>query len=217
MAEVVSLHAHRMTRAAREGFREWKRLFRTMTDFDETTRWSDLPDRVILFLGENRSGSTFSFYDLLMRARGLGNGHDFTELPPKDLSELLNAYFLVLDRARFECMRRLGWVLEVPAGETPIIEQVMDPESVGYRAMLDTPAPTPDHPAYEEDAKGRGADRAALVRRHIPDALNRFRERVIEDAAGLPAPAPSGEDVPGPSESAAEPLRVLLPETPFQP
>lgn len=216
MAEIVSLQSHKLTRAAREGFREWNRLFRSMTEFDETTRWSDLPDRVILFLCENRSESTFSFYDLLMRARGLGSGHEFTDLPSAELSTLLNAYFLVLDRARFECMRRLGWVAEVPGGGVPIIEQVLDPESGDYRAMLETPAPTPEHPAYEEDARGRGVDRSALVRRHIPDALKGFKERVLEGAAGVSPSSPSSSEGPGESELVAKRLWGLPAGTPVQ-
>ena len=60
MGTVVALASQRHKKAAERGFREWRRLFRSVTDFDENTRWADLPDEVLLF-----------FYNLLPMA-GLG-------------------------------------------------------------------------------------------------------------------------------------------------
>jgi hypothetical protein len=184
MGEVVSFSSHRNKQAAERGFREWRRLFKSITDFNENTKWDDLPDEVVLFFCEEKRDSRLGFYDLIMGSHRLGNGCDFEMQPYDRLAMLMNAYFLILDQARFECMRRLGWLETVPRAEKPIIEVVMDPATYECAALLETPAPTPDHPAYEEDAQSRGIDRAALVRKHTPAAIELFKQKVTGENAG---------------------------------
>jgi len=178
MAEIISLESHKNRKAAARGFREWRRIFRSITEFDEHTRWADLPDEVVLFFCEEGPESKHAFYDLLMSAHHLGNGHDFETQAYERLSTLMNAYFFITDQARFECMRRLGWLERVPRADKPIIEVVMDSGTYDYMALLETPEPTPVHPAYEEDRQSRGIDRSALVRKHTPEAVRQFKERV---------------------------------------
>ena len=186
MADVVSLASHKHRKAAERGFTEWRRIFRSITDFDEHTKWSDLPDEIILFSCEEGPDSKHAFYDLLMRSHRLGNGHDLENQAFERLSVLLNAYFFITDQARFECMRRLGWLATVPRADRPIIEVVMDSGSFDYAALLEAPAPTPAHPAYAEDCQSRGIDRLALVRKYTPEGIRQFKERVQEEASAIP-------------------------------
>jgi hypothetical protein len=37
---------------------------------------------------------------------------------------------------------------------------------------------TQEHPAYEENVRARGIDQAALVRKHTPEAIELFREKM---------------------------------------
>jgi hypothetical protein len=178
MAEIICLESRKHRKAAARGFREWRRIFQSMTDFDEHTRWADLPDEIILFFCEEGPESKHAFYDLLMSAHHGGNGHDFETQAYDRLSILMNAYFFITDQARFECMRRLGWLESIPRGDKPVIEVVMDSGTYDYAALLETPEPTSAHPAYEENRQSRGIDRAALVRQHIPEAIRKFEERV---------------------------------------
>ena len=178
MADIICMESHKNKKAADRGFKEWRRLFRSITDFDENTRWADLPDEIVLFFCEEGPESRHAFYDLLMRSHHLGTGHDFEAQAYDRLSILMNAYFFITDQARFECMRRLGWLERVPRAEKPIIEVVMDSGTYDYAALLEAPEPTPAHPAYEEDCQSRGIDRAALVRKHTPEAIRQFKERV---------------------------------------
>mgnify|MGYP000561555215 CR=1 FL=1 len=178
MGGVVSLQSHRSKRAAERGFREWRRLFQSVTAFDESTRWADLPDEVVLFFCEESPESRDGFYDLLMSVHHGASGREFESQPFDRLAMLLNAYFFITDQARFECMRRLGWIESIPRGDQPIIEVVMDTKTYDYTGLMETPAPTPRHPAYEEDTQSRGMDRAALVRKYTPDALESFRRKV---------------------------------------
>ncbi len=182
MAEVISLKSRKNKKAAGEGFREWRRIFQSITGFNEDAKWSDLPDEVILFFCEEGPASKHAFYDLLMRSNGLGTGHDFESQGYERLSTLLNAYFFMTDQARFEGMRRLGWVKSIPRADKSIIEVVMESASYDYPALLEAPEPTPAHPAYEEDRRSRGVDRAALVRKHIQEAIRQLTERVQKQA-----------------------------------
>jgi hypothetical protein len=185
MTEIISLESHKNRKAAVRGFREWRRIFRSVTDFDEHTRWQDLPDEIIFFFCEEGPESKHAFYDLLMRAHRLGSGHDFETQAFDRLSILLNAYFFITDQARFECMRRLGWLETIPRGDKPIIEVVMESRTYDHAALLEAPEPAPPHPAYEEDLQSRGIDRSSLVRKHTREAIRQFKERLQEESSAI--------------------------------
>lgn len=176
--KVVSLESYKLKRAANKGFKEWRRLFESTPYLDENTKWSDLPDRLILFLCEDSRESRLAIYDLLMGSHGLGRGYEFESLPSHQLLPLLDVHLFITDQVRFECMRRLGWIENILQEGRPIIEQVLDAASPKYSGMLETPGPTRKHPAYREDLKAKGFDRGVLIRRHIPDALRQFKRRL---------------------------------------
>ncbi|HBZ54158.1 MAG TPA: hypothetical protein DEO88_02030 [Syntrophobacteraceae bacterium] len=178
MADIVCLESHKNKKAAERGFTEWRRIFRSIADFDGHTKWSDLPDEVILFFCEEGPESKHAFYDLLMRSHRLGDGHDLENQAFERLSILLNAYFFITDQARFECMRRLGWLETIPQAGKSIIEVVMESGTYDYGTLLEAPEPTPAHPTFEEDRQSRGIDRSALVRKHTPEAIRQFNDRL---------------------------------------
>ncbi|HOV85012.1 MAG TPA: hypothetical protein PLM79_01530 [Syntrophobacteraceae bacterium] len=184
MADIISLQCHKSRKAADRGFREWRRLFRSVTDIDEHTKWADLPDEIVLFFCEEDPESKHALYDLLMGAQRLGTGHDLEAQAFDTFSTLMNAYFFITDQARFECMRRLGWIEAIPRGDRSIIDLVMDSATYEYAAQLEAPVPASTHPAYEEDRQSRGIDRPALVRKYIAQAIRLFKERVpLESSA----------------------------------
>jgi hypothetical protein len=178
MAEILNLESSRKRIAAHRGFREWSRLFRSLSEFDENTRWANLPDETLLFLCGPDAESRHTIYDLIMTTNRLGHGDDFEAQDFDRLTILLNGYFFITDQARFECMRRLGWLETIPKADRSIIELVMDSESYEYSSQLETPEPTPAHPAYEENRLSRGLDKPALVRKYAPEALRQFEEKV---------------------------------------
>jgi|GEM_PF-425277 len=175
MGKVISLLSHKYQKAAEKGFQEWRRLFEPVADFDRHTRWADLPSEVVAFLCEENPDSRYSFYDLIMRSQGLGTGYDFERQPYQRLTLLMNAYFFIMDQARFECMRRLGWLERIPREEQSILEVIMESENYDYPALLETPEPTPAHPAYAEYLESRDLERSALIRRSFPEAIRRFK------------------------------------------
>lgn len=178
MNQPVSLQDHKLKKAALRGFREWKRLLPSLSFLDETTRLRDLPDELVLFFCEDTPKSRVLIYDLLMGIYGLGSGYEFESLPPDTVSALLDPFFLITDQIRFDCLRRLGWALSSAAVEKPIVELVLEIRAGIPLGFMEIPQPTPQHPAYELLKPDSLMEREVLIRRHLPEAVNRFREKI---------------------------------------
>ncbi len=182
---VISLGVFKRRKAAQRGFREWKRLFETFHDLDEDTRWSDLPDWLLLYLCEGSPESRLTLYDLLMGASGLGSGYEFQALPPDTLMPLLDAYFVLMDQVHFECMRRLGWIKNIPWVEKPIIDQVLEAKEISP-FTLKMPEMTPQHPAHGRTRGKDDFDYGRWLRSRIPEAIDLLKRRIaaaIHDGA----------------------------------
>jgi hypothetical protein len=179
MGKVVFLESFKKQKAAQRGFREWRSRFKSLPFLDEHTRWSDLPDELILFLAEDDLEGRQIIHDLLMGALALGNGYEFESLSPEKLMPLLDIYFLLLDQIRFECMRRIGWVEEIPQGERSIIELINEYGRTINPALIDPPRLTEAHPSYPEYARLPELDQKVFVRKTIPAAISLFREKTI--------------------------------------
>jgi hypothetical protein len=178
MAKVVSLESVKKQKAARRGFREWKRHFKDLPALDEQTRWADLPDALIHFLAEDSFESRPIVHDLLMGVMGLGSGYEFESLPSERLLPLMDAYFVVIDQVRFECMRRLGWIQEILLPEQPITETIRNYDRVLPAALLQSPILTPLHPAYSDYPDKTDLEQRVLLRKYIPEAVKKFGERI---------------------------------------
>lgn len=178
MAKVVSLESMKNQKAAKRGFREWQRLFKALPILDERTCWGDLPDDLILFLAEDDEGGRQIMHDLLMGALGLGSGYEFESLPSEKIIPLLDVYFILIDQVRFECMRRLGWVYEIPMGYKPIIGLIRDFKQGSLPGLTDPPDLTPNHPKYPEFALLNEMEKRAFIRKTIPEAVRQFQTKV---------------------------------------
>ncbi|MEW6186126.1 MAG: hypothetical protein AB1585_10350 [Thermodesulfobacteriota bacterium] len=178
MSKVVSIESIKEKKAAKRGFREWQRLFKALPLLNERTRWSDLPDELILFLAEDDEGSRHLIQDLLLGVLDLGSGLEFQDLSPRDLNPLLDLYFLLIDQVRFECMRRLGWVAEVPLAQIPIIALIRKTKQGGYPPLMETPRLSLHHPGYSAYSSLTEMEKQAFIRRTIPEAVRRFQEKI---------------------------------------
>jgi hypothetical protein len=178
MAKVVSLESMKNQKAAKRGFREWQRRFKSLPILDEYTCWGDIPDDLILFLAEDDEEGRQIIHDLLMGALGLGSGYEFESLPSEKIIPLLDIYFILIDQVRFECMRRLGWVIRIPEGDKPIIGLIRNFRQGSLPALADPPRLTPNHPNYPEYALLNEMEGRAFIRRTIPEAVKQFQAKV---------------------------------------
>jgi hypothetical protein len=177
MSKVISLEAQRNQKAAKRGFREWQRRFRSLPTLDENTRWSDLPDEMILFLAEDDDDGRGIIHDLLMGTLGLGSGYEFESLPSEKLLPLLDVYFILIDQVRFECMRRLDWVQEIPLGNQPIIPLIRAFRQGSNLALVEPPKLARQHPAYPDYSRLSEIEQRVFLRKIIPEAVKQFKEK----------------------------------------
>lgn len=189
MGIVVNFSSWVHQKAAERAYRLWRSLFGETVCLHAGTSWKDLPDTVLLFFCRESARSKLALYDFLMGALGLGYGYELESQPPEDLSHLLNAYFYFSDQARFECCRRIEWTEPMASATRPLIEQVLDPSVYDYPNLMQTPVPTPHHPAHEAYQAASGLEKNVLMRRWLPEAVKRFEGLVIAaDAQGTSLP-----------------------------
>ncbi len=178
VAEVVDLDRFRRKLAADKGFRTWLKRFQDQ--FGPDTRLTDLAPETLLYLATPGEENLYVFFDLVMGAMGLGGALRFRlddlETPTK--LRIMDASFALMDRVRFEVMRRLGWVEDIPGQDSPLISLVQQAWHQGSTFTRQIPRLAPDHPDYPAYQKQGAIDQCTTIRRLIPRAVAQFREQV---------------------------------------
>lgn len=175
--KIISMESFKYKRAAEKGFREMRDLFKSFDYFDENTKWSDLPDYILLFLSEESKESELVIYELVMGASGRENlcGCTLKSLPSDILSTLMDIYFFIKDQIRFECMRRIGWVSDVPYSDKSIIEIIFDLNKRTFPGLMPPPVLTYYHPGYLENREANNLEQSGIARKYIYEAVKTFR------------------------------------------
>ena len=176
MAEIINLSHFRSKVAADQGFRSW--LARFQEQFGPDTRLQDLSPQTLLYLATPGEETLYVYFDLIMGSQGYGGSARF-RLDDVDNStklKIMDTAFALMDRVRFEVMRRLDWVEAVPELDTPIIDLVRRAWRLEDRFTRDLPRLSPGHPDYQAYATLPDVDQGVFIRRLIPKAVNRFRE-----------------------------------------
>ena len=161
MAEVIDLEGFRRKLAADQAFRTW--LARFKEQFGPETRLQDLSPQTLLYLATPGEDNLYVYFDLIMGARGLGGSVRF-RLDDLDYTvklKIMDTAFALVDRVRFEVMRRLGWVDAAPGIDTPIIELVQQAWRQGTRLRPGGTPALPGTPAIPRlpETFGHGSDR----------------------------------------------------------
>jgi hypothetical protein len=178
VAEIINLSRFRSKIAADQGFRSW--LARFQEQFGPDTRLQDLSPSTLLYLATPGEENLFVFFDLVMGAQGLGGSVRFRldDLDNDLKMQIMDTAFAMVDRVRFEVMRRLGWVTAMPEAEAPIIELVRQAWRLGAESSQEPPALSLEHPDYPAYARLTAMDRMVFLRRLIPRAVSCFRDQV---------------------------------------
>jgi hypothetical protein len=178
VAEVVNLDRFRRKLAADKGFRTWLKRFQDQ--FGPDTRFKDLAPETLLYLATPGEENLYVFFDLVMGARGLGGALRFRldDLETGTKLRVMDAAFALMDRARFELMRRLDWVEETPGEEVPLIALVQQAWEQGPDFTRQVPRLAPGHPDYQTYQKLGPTDQSTAIRRLIPRAVARFRDQI---------------------------------------
>jgi hypothetical protein len=178
VAEVVDLDRFRRKLAADKGFRTWLKRFQDQ--FGPDTRLEDLAPETLLYLATPGEENLYVFFDLVMGTMGLGGAVRFRlgDLETATKLQIMDAAFALMDRVRFEVMRRLGWVEGVSGEDAPLIALVQQAWQQGSAFAQEVPRLAPSHPDYESFQKLGPIDQGTTIRRLIPRAVAQFRSLV---------------------------------------
>lgn len=174
MAGVVDLGRARLEKKVKKAYRNWTAQFGDK--FDVKTCFGDIPDIILAVLAGETGNSSFYFYDLIMNLENLGSGFGFNELEPDKKLVVLDRHLFLLDRSRYEYMKRLGWIVSYPGEDYTIVELIINFNDLAPDIQSKPPVLSSDHPAYGEYNSMNLFEKEQVIRKLIPEAL-----RLIED------------------------------------
>lgn len=174
VTDVVNIEKARLATAVRRGFRNWKSQFNE--DFGLETHLSDISSKTLAFLAQGKGNSTFYLYDLIMNLENMGSGFQFNELDPKGKMAVVDRYLILLDRIRFEAMKRLGWLFSYPGEELTLVEMLVQFDQVAPGLQAGIPLLSADHPAYEHFSTVSAFEKEGVIRKLIPEALKEIQD-----------------------------------------
>lgn len=172
MKEVVDLKKAQLALAVKKAYRNW--VSKLGESFGSKTQLSHLSLRSLVFLAQGKERSPFYLYDLIMNLLNLGSGFEFNELHSKQKMAVVDRYLFILDRIRFEYMKRLGWLESYPGEEFTLVDFVIRFEELAPRLQTKTPTLSRNHPEYEKFSKMGAFEREELIRKQIPKALKQM-------------------------------------------
>ena len=173
MEDVVDLEKARLEKMARRGYRNW--ISQLGEEFKLETRPSHISIEALGLLARGKETSVFYLYDLIMNLQDLGSGFEFNELKPKDKMAVIDRYLFLLDRIRFEYMKRLGWLEGYPGEEFTLVELITRFEQLEKELHGKTPSLSQHHPSYSRFCMMNDLEREELIRKLIPKALNKIQ------------------------------------------
>ena len=110
-----------------------------------------------------------------MNLQHLGSGFEFNELDPKKKMAIIDQYLFVLDRIRFECMKRLGWLKTYPGEEFSLVDLIVNFNSLAPSLQAKIPELDQGHHSYEEYEAMTTNEKEAFIRKLIPKALEEIQ------------------------------------------
>jgi len=173
MSKIINLKEGHLLIAVKRGYRNWTSRFKE--EFDLTTRLSQISFETLSYLAQGKDKGTFYIYDLIMSLKGLGSGFEFNELSPKKKMEVIDQYLFVLDRVRFECMKRLNWLESYPGEEFTLVELITQFEKLAPGLQAEIPILSRDYPDHNKYLEMNILDKEAFVRKLIPKALKEIK------------------------------------------
>jgi len=174
MKDVVDLEKARLEKMAQRGYRNW--VSQLGEDFQLETRPSHISVEALRVLGQGKETSAFYLYDLIMNLQNLGSGFEFNELNPKDKMAVIDRYLFLLDRIRFEYMKRLGWLEDYPGEDFTLVDLIIRFEQLAPALQAKTPTLSRNHPAYSRFSKMKDLEREEFIRKLIPKALIKIQD-----------------------------------------
>jgi len=174
MTEVVDLKKAQLEMRVRRGYRNWTSKFGEV--FTSSTRLPHISNNTLAFLSHGKEMGSFYLYDLIMNLQGLGTGFEFNELDTKDKISVIDRYLFLLDRIRFEYIKRLGWLDSYPGEDVPMVEFIVQFDQLAPGLQAKPPSLSKDHPDYSKFRQMNSFEREELIRKLISEALKEIQD-----------------------------------------
>lgn len=172
VSRVIDLEEGRLLMAVKRGYRNWISGFKE--EFGLETRLAQISVETLSYLAQGGNKATFYLFDLIMNLRQMGSGFEFHELGSKQKMAVIDQYIFLLDRIRFECMKRLGWLESYPGEEFTLVELIRQFDKLAPNLQARVPVLSRNHPGYERYCTMNTFDRETFIRKLIPKALKRM-------------------------------------------
>jgi hypothetical protein len=177
MTNVVDIQAYRAKAVEQRAFGSWEKRFGE--SFHINTKLSDLSDTALYFLAQPGENSAVAFYELIMGILDLGPATKFNYLPNREQITVVDIHLFLADQVRFEIMRRLKWLINLPCEKYGLVEMVQGFDTVKSECkgtfFPELAGSHPDYPAY---AQLPHSERESFIRRMLRDALETFKDRL---------------------------------------
>lgn len=172
MAKIVNIKEYRTRVIEDKAFGHWNRRFGE--SYGETTKVSDLSDKCIYLLALSGDESTTAYYELIMGIFDLGKASEFSFLNKKNQLRVIDIHLFLADQVRFEMMRRLKWIKNLPSEGYTLIEMVRSFDKVDAVCRDAPPLLSETHRAYNYYKELTARDKEAFIRLIIPRAIEVF-------------------------------------------
>ncbi|MBN2418980.1 MAG: hypothetical protein JXL81_06315 [Deltaproteobacteria bacterium] len=172
MPGIVNIDKARLEIRVKKGFKKWNSRFGCF--FDISTRMEQIPDKALAFLAEGTQKSAVYYYDIIMSIKGLGPGSGFDELSPAYKMAVIDIHLFLLDRVRYEYMKRLGWIDCYAGEEYSIFEQIRAFNDLAPDIQARPPVLSRSHPQYMEYMSKNLFEKDEIIRKLIPEALKKL-------------------------------------------
>ncbi len=173
MTEVISLEKGKAQLLAKKAFRNWRSRFHE--DFNPDTCLCHISMESLSFLAQGKEKGTFYLYDLIMGLHQLGSGFEFNELSPRNKMRVIDQYLFLLDRIRYECMKRLGWLVRYPGEDIPLVEMITRFQDLAPNLQAQIPAMNPDYKGFDEYFSVTPYEREGVIRKMIPKLMKELQ------------------------------------------
>jgi hypothetical protein len=178
MADIVDLQSYRNKAFEERCFGAWRKRFREPLGAD--TRLSDLSDKAIYYLAQPGENSSTAYYEIIMGVLGLGWASKFHYLGNRDQMRVVDMHLFLADQVRFEMMKRIGWLRQLPLESKCILDLVQQFDRLKPACQESPPRLDPSHPGSESYRELSPRDKEVFIRRMLREALEVFRKRLEE-------------------------------------
>ena len=176
MTNVVDISAYRAKVIEQRAFGSWK--IRFGESYHINTKLPDLSDTTLNFLAQPGENSAVAYYEVIMGILDLGPATKFGYLPNQDQIAVVDIHLFLADQVRFEIMRRLEWIINLPCEKYSIVEMVQGFDTVKSASRGTFPELSSSHPEYPAYTRLPHSEKESFIRRMLRDALESFKDRL---------------------------------------